>query len=119
MTSDMKWIVVGGACGVVLLVVGLVINRLQPREFRVVQSWRKAPFKVGSRYRVLRSFQALRDAFSAGEILVYKSEGYSRYDGATGYFFEAPDDPRTRAWDVGDDEDAAVWNTLFEEVPPK
>jgi hypothetical protein len=116
MKPEMNWIAVAVAVGVVFLVVGLVINRLQPSAYSAPTSPRKSPFKVGRRYRVLRSFRAMRDAFSAGEILVFKSEGYSRYDEAAGYFFEALDDPRTRAWDVRDDEDLSIWKTLFEEV---
>ena|SRR5580765_331701 len=118
MTSEMTWIAVAVAVGVVLLLIGLVINRLQPNAYSAPSSWRKSPFKVGSRYRVLRSFRGLRDSFSAGEVLVYKSQGYSRYDGATGYFFESPNDSTTRAWDVGDEEDLSVWSTIFEEVVP-
>ncbi len=118
MTSEMTWIAIAVGVAAVFLVIGVLFTRLQPSGFSAPTPWRKTPFTVGRRYRVLRSFQALRDSFSVGEILVYKSVGYSRYDGMTGYFFEAQDDPRTRAWDVGDEEDLSVWKTLFEEVAP-
>src|SRR5207248_5203395 len=66
-------------------------------------TWRKIPFERGAAYRVRESFDALRDRFSAGEILFYERAGYSRYDNATGYFFR---DTRgnPRVWDVGDEE---------------
>ncbi|HEY7370768.1 MAG TPA: hypothetical protein VIF57_01225 [Polyangia bacterium] len=81
------------------------------------EGWRQSPFVVGKTYRVLRTFQAMRDAFTAGEILVYRSCGWSRYDGVTGYFFQAPHETLFRAWDVRDEEDLSVWTTLFEPLP--
>ena len=35
------------------------------------------PFAVGQRYRVLKDFKALRDAFLAGEVLIYESTAWS------------------------------------------
>lgn len=70
------------------------------------------PFRPGARYRVRTSFKALRSSFAAGEVLVYESSAWSRYDGITGYFF-AREDGGSRAWDVPDDE-PVDWQALFE-----
>jgi hypothetical protein len=78
--------------------------------------WRVSPFKEGKSYRVLKDFQAMRGAFRAGELLVYRSAGWSRYDGVTGFFFEPPSDAGTRVWDVRDEEDLSMGKQLFEEV---
>ena len=72
---------------------------------------------VGRRYRVVHDFTAMRDTFAAGEILIYRSQGWSRYDEMTGYFFQGPNDTKIRAWDVPDRDDLATWRDLFEEVP--
>src|SRR5262245_57877153 len=78
--------------------------------------WRQSPFKVGRTYRVRDSFKALRDSFTAGEVLVYRSQNWSRYDGVTGYFFTAPNDDKIRRWDLPDADDIATWKKLFEDV---
>jgi hypothetical protein len=74
-------------------------------------------FGPGKRYRVLSEFKALRDTFRAGEILVFHSEAYSRYDGITGYFFTQDGIAGLRRWDVSDEDDTAVVSALFEELP--
>ena len=119
MASEMTWIAVAVVVGLIVLVFYFVVGRLVgwPGSASAPKSPRRSPFKVGRSYRVLRAFQS-RDAFPAGEILVYKSEGYSIYDGATAYFFETMSDQQSRTWAVRDDEDLEVWRTLFEEVLP-
>jgi len=79
--------------------------------------WRTSPFRVGKTYQVRESFKALRDSFTGGEVLVYRSQNWSRYDGVTGYFFTAPNDDKIRRWDLPDADDIATWKTLFEELP--
>jgi len=116
MTSGTTWIAVAVAFCLVLFAFNSIIGRFQGPS--APRPWRRSPFKVGRSYRVLQTFQAMRDAFTAGEILVYRSQAYSLYDGVTGYFFDSPTDGRTRAWDVSDDEDLAAWKVLFEEVVP-
>ncbi|HYE78883.1 MAG TPA: hypothetical protein VEI97_12935 [bacterium] len=74
------------------------------------------PFVEGRRYRVRRSFAALRDVFTEGEILVYARRAWSRYDGILGYFFMMPDREGLRAWDIAEDADIEVWREYFEEV---
>ncbi len=76
-------------------------------------SWRIAPFEPGRAYRVLQDFTALRDRFRAGEVLIYDSDGYSRYDGYTGYFFRQEDGEGLRIWDIADEEDLEIWTSLF------
>jgi len=73
-------------------------------------------FKVGQHYRVRHSFTALRDSFVEGELLIYESRAYSRYDGITGYFFRQVTNPGMRWWDVYDDEPGGRWLELFEAV---
>ncbi len=72
---------------------------------------------VGRRYRVRRTFAASRDVFSAGEILCYDSDTWSRYDGITGYFFRQPGRKTLRVWDIDDGAELAIWKELFEELP--
>ena len=73
------------------------------------------PFAVGQRYRVLKDFKSLRDAFLAGEVLIYESTAWSRYDGITGYFFKDLGG-RGRMWDIYDDEDIGIWKELFNPI---
>ncbi|HEY1051750.1 MAG TPA: hypothetical protein VGE39_18390 [Prosthecobacter sp.] len=75
------------------------------------------PFTPGRRYRVRAAFKALRDSFEGGEILIFDSQAWSRYDGITGYFFRQPDRKGLRMWDIADEEDISIWKTLFEELP--
>lgn len=75
------------------------------------------PFTIGKSYRVLQTFGALRDSFTAGEVMTYHSEAWSRYDGITGYFFQQAGRQRLRVWDIDDDADVLIWRELFEEVP--
>jgi hypothetical protein len=86
----------------------------EPKEIR---PWRECPFTVGRRYRVRQSFKALRDAFTAGDVLVYEADAWSRYDGITGYFFHRQDGGRQQVWDIDDDADIDLRIDLFEELP--
>jgi len=63
---------------------------------------------------VRRDFGSLRDNFTAGEILTFRYDAWSRYEGMTGYFFEQPD-AKWRIWDISDDDDLEIWKELFEE----
>jgi hypothetical protein len=67
-----------------------------------MDAWRASPFTRGRKYRVLESFQALRDAFAKDEVLTYESEGYSLYDGMAGYFFRDSSN-KIRTFDVSDE----------------
>jgi len=75
------------------------------------------PFRRGQAYRVRCDFSALRDRFREGEILVYESLAYSRYDGIMGYFFRQEGRPEIRIWDLEDEKPISVWRDFFEEVP--
>ncbi|TDU62526.1 hypothetical protein EI77_04627 [Prosthecobacter fusiformis] len=75
------------------------------------------PFVIGRHYRVRRTFKALRDHFTEGELLIFDSRAWSRYDGMTGFFFSQPGRENIRAWDIGDYEDLSIWTELFEELP--
>lgn len=81
------------------------------------ESWPPCPFQAGHSYRVRRSFTALRDVFKEGEVLVFESCAWSRYDGITGYFFSKPGQVGTRAWDLPDELDFGSWREFFEEIP--
>ncbi len=75
------------------------------------------PFVIGKRYRVRKSFEALRDTFTEGDVLIYDSTAYSRYDGITGYFFVKEGSTKMQWWDIPDYEDLNVWKELFEPLP--
>jgi hypothetical protein len=81
-----------------------------------IRPWRQSPFVVGKSYRVCKDFKCLRDSFRAGEVLIYDSDAYSRYDSYTGYFFSQPGAKQLRAWDLHDDEQLEIWRDLFEEI---
>jgi len=85
-----------------------------PKEIR---PWRHCPFKIGTRYRVRRDFAALRDSFTADEVLTFHSDAWSRYDGITGYFFQQTGTEVLRAWDINDDDELEIWRELFEQLP--
>ncbi len=76
----------------------------------------ECPFKKGNAYRVRRDFDALRDSFVTGEILVFDSCAWSRYDGMSGFFFRQPGREGIRLWDIADDVDLQVWKELFEDL---
>ena len=78
--------------------------------------WRECPFIKGRRYRVRHDFKALRDSFTAGDILIFDSDAWSRYDGITGYFFRPPTREALLVWDIADDADIQIWKELFEEL---
>ena len=82
-----------------------------------IRPWRECPFVSGRQYRVRRSFAALRDSFTAGEILTFDADAWSRYDEMTGYFFRQCGSDTLRVWDIDDDADILVWRELFEELP--
>lgn len=82
-----------------------------------IRPWRECPFIRGRRYRVRKSFAALRDSFTADEVLTFDSDAWSRYDGITGYFFRQPGSEKLRVWDIDDDADILIWKELFEELP--
>jgi len=82
----------------------------------LIAAWRTSPFTLGRHYRVRKDFAALRDSFTAGDILTFDSEAWSRYDGITGYFFRQPARETLRVWDIEDDADIQIWTELFEEI---
>ena len=65
-----------------------------------IRPWRECPFTRGKHYRVRKTFKALRDTFSAGEVMTFDSDAWSRYDEITGYFFRQPGRDHLRAWDI-------------------
>lgn len=78
----------------------------------------RSPFRRGRRYRVVKSFEAERDRFEAGEILIYRRDAYSIYDGLTGYFFsETTASRRMRVWDWDDYNGPPKWRCVFEPLP--
>lgn len=81
-----------------------------------IRPWRASPFVVGRGYRVRRDFKALRDSFTAGEVLTYESGAYSRYDCQTGYVFSQSGTEQKRVWDLHDDDDLEHWREFFEEI---
>jgi len=81
-----------------------------------IRPWRTCPFTRGRRYRVRRSFAALRDTFAVGDVLTFDSDAWSRYDEVTGYAFRQTGRETLRVWDIRDDADIQVWRELFEEL---
>ena len=82
-----------------------------------IRPWRECPFSRGRRYLVRKSFAALRDSFTAGDILTFDSDAWSRYHEITGYFFRQQGRDTLRVWDIKDDADILIWRELFEELP--
>ncbi|WP_395753179.1 hypothetical protein [Prosthecobacter sp.] len=75
------------------------------------------PFQRGHGYRVKKTFAALRDSFTEGEVLIFQDSAYSRYDSITGYFFRQTGKEGLRVWDVDDDAEDGLWRQFFEEIP--
>lgn len=82
-----------------------------------IPPWRECPFEPGRAYRVRRSFVALRDSFTAGEVLTFDSDAWSRYHGITGYFFRQSGGGSLRVWDLEDDADVQDWRLFFDPLP--
>ena len=83
---------------------------------REIRPWRASPFVVGRGYRVRRDFKALRDSFTAENVLTYESDAYSRHDSQTGYVFSKAGTEQKRIWDLHDKDDLEHWRELFEEI---
>ena len=81
-----------------------------------IRPWRVPPFSVGRSYRVRRDFKALRDSFTAGDVLIYESDAYSHFHGYTGYLFSQAGVGTKRVWDLHDDDNLDSWRELFEEM---
>jgi len=76
------------------------------------------PFEYGAVYRVRTDFEAPRDRFVAGDVLMYWCFGKSVYDGMQGYFFRQGDSERVRSWDISLGGDPSGWVQHFELVSP-
>jgi hypothetical protein len=77
-------------------------------------SWRPNPFKIGRTYRIKQDFRSIQFTFVSGQIVRFKSEGYSRYDSATIYAFEDTITGENFQWWLSDNEDESRWEELFE-----
>ncbi len=78
----------------------------------------QTPFEFGAVYRTRADFEAPRDRFVAGDVLMYWRFGKSVYDGMQGYFFRHPDSERVRSWDISLGGDPSGWVEHFELVSP-
>ncbi len=77
------------------------------------------PFQFGATYRVREDFTAERDAFRAGEELVYWRYGSSHHDDMQGWFFRQPGSPHVRSWDLSlGERPEPSFSRLFEQVAP-
>jgi hypothetical protein len=77
---------------------------------------RSSRFKVGRSYRVLRAFQSGMDEFVPGEVLVFQSVSYSRYDESSAFLFRAAVGGELKTWFLYD-ADLDNGAELFVEVP--
>lgn len=73
-------------------------------------------FEVGRRFRVIKAFVNLGDSVSIGDVLIFKSIAYSRYDCAYGYFFMIERNGKETCWLNYDDDQPEVWRDFFEEI---
>jgi hypothetical protein len=81
------------------------------------------PFRPGASYRVRQDFEAFRDTFREGEILIFRRDAFSRYDGMHGYMFSSQgNDGCDRVWDTDiypnpiPTRNVKLWKDFFEEV---
>lgn len=80
---------------------------------QLTPTWRDAPFRVGARYRVVKSAPPPSSpALSPGEIVTYQGSGYSRYDGYSIYYF-LTESGLVHEWWLGDDDPVETWQPLF------
>jgi hypothetical protein len=91
------------------------------RISRDFPSWRPCPFRAGVSYRILHDFRSSDGliggngaSVSAGQILVFEFESWSRYDGATFYLFRNVSG-EICVWNLGDEEDIDKWRQFFDE----
>jgi hypothetical protein len=75
-----------------------------------------ALFRSGCEYSVKTTFEALRSSFAQGEVLIFTSDAYSRYDSCTGFFFYDPLTGEVKAWDVHDSERPEEMAPLYFEL---
>lgn len=54
----------------------------------MTKSWRQSDFVPGRQYRAQQSVNTAMGSCIDGDVLVFVSESYSRYDSATVYVFE-------------------------------
>lgn len=66
-------------------------------------AWRKPFFFKGAHYQVRRPIQSEGFTFEQGEEVVFESEAWSRYDGATSYVFQSVHNRETKVWMLDDD----------------
>jgi|GEM_PF-7127000 len=75
----------------------------------------RRPFIPEGRYRVRQSFSTSSGPFYEDEILTYKRQAYSHYDGITFFMFE-DSSGRVRSWEVSDREATDERESLVEEL---
>lgn len=80
-----------------------------------MKAWRKCSFKKGEKYKVNEHTHSLRDRFRKGEVLIFQTDIYSRYDGMTGYVF-VDEWGTQKVFDITDDEDFETANKLFTQI---
>ena len=73
------------------------------------------PFKHGASYRVVSDFSYYGFAFTRGEVLIFKHDGYNRYDEGTVYEFLSSEGVR-KDWILYDGESLDVAWRYFERV---
>ena len=61
-------------------------------------------------------FKSVLDAFKKGEVIIFESADYSRYDSATIYTFQSDDTGDRKQWFLSDEQASDVWKTFFEEI---
>lgn len=76
-------------------------------------SWRRCPFRVAGLYRVLKTFDSAGSHFSAGDVVRFERESYSRYDAATVYEFVSESRTEPLQWWFADNEPDEKPSELF------
>ncbi len=71
-------------------------------------------FTAGSRYRAKKSFMSGDSTFLYDEILIFESDGYSRYDDCFIYTFHSQTDGQKKSWWLGYGEPSTAWLDFFE-----
>ena len=64
--------------------------------------WRKCPFEVGKKYKVLKSISFLNHHFKEGETVVFETCSYDFHRGVTMFSFTNTDNSESNIWHVFD-----------------
>jgi hypothetical protein len=75
------------------------------------------PFREGRRYLVRLDYSFLNHCLRAGEVVVFRTHGYSAKEGVMRYWFRKADSDEMNAWHIfGNQKQTIQWYEMFDEL---